>query len=212
MFQPRHHRYGDVSEQDSLGAGIGANLYAPGDLAPVAVLSFVGDVHPLGPGFFAESRDPAFGAGFAFCFSGPLGVGQLADDRDLFAVDDDGRIAVEPVFGEASGEPFRRAAGVGLMSLLPAAGAAGPAFVVVRVHDYIITPLQVFWNAVHHERTILSLTPRRASLRSWRRNSALSGGATGPVASPDPKEFDFVLDAVETARPREGRLKSPGFA
>ena len=121
-----------------------ADLDAPGNLAPVAVLRFIGDVHPLWPGFLAESGDPAFRAGLAFFFSGAFGFGQLADDRDLFAVDDDRGIAVEPILGEAPGEPFRRAGGIGLLSLLPAPGAAVPAPVhVVLFHDYIITPLHV---------------------------------------------------------------------
>ena len=38
LLQPRHHRYRDVSEQDSFRAGFGTDLDAPGHLAPVAIL------------------------------------------------------------------------------------------------------------------------------------------------------------------------------
>ncbi len=74
------------------------NFHAPGNLAPVAILRFVGDAHSLRTGFFAESRDSSFRAGLAFFFSGVLGFGQLSDNGDLFAVDDDRGIAVEPGF------------------------------------------------------------------------------------------------------------------
>ena len=55
-----------------------------------------------------------------------LGFGQAADDGDLFAVDDDRRVAGEPAVGQAAGEPVGCVACVGLFGLLPAAGAARP--------------------------------------------------------------------------------------
>ena len=67
LLQARHHRDRDVGEQDPLSR---SDLDAPGNLAPVALLRFLGDGHPLRPGFFAESRDAAFGARGAFFCSG----------------------------------------------------------------------------------------------------------------------------------------------
>ena len=43
LFQACHHRYCNVSEQNSLTA----NLDAPGNLASEAILRFIGDVHSL---------------------------------------------------------------------------------------------------------------------------------------------------------------------
>ena len=99
------------------------DLYSPGDLAAVAVLGLVGDAHALGAGLLTEPGDAARCAGFALV---ALGFGQAADDGDLFAVDDDRRVAGEPAFGKASGEPVGGVACVGLLGLLPTAGAAGP--------------------------------------------------------------------------------------
>ena len=46
---------------------------------------------------------------------------------------------------------------VGLLGLLPAAGAAGsPAMKVMVSHDYMLTPLHHSWNGFHRERTALN--------------------------------------------------------
>ena len=69
--------------------------------------------------------------------------GQLTDDGDLFAVDDDGWVALEPRVGQASGEPVGRVARFGLAGLLPAAGAAvAPPMSMMLFHAYMITALQ----------------------------------------------------------------------
>ena len=103
------------------------DVYAPRHLASVAVLGFVGDAHALGSGLLAEARDPAGRVGFALSFTvAAFEFGEAADDGDLFAVDDDRRVAGEPAFGQAAGEPVGGVARVGLLGLLPAAGAAGP--------------------------------------------------------------------------------------
>ncbi len=117
-----------------------ADLHAPGNLAAVLVLRLVGDPHALRPGFLAEPGSAARRAGLTLL---AVGVGQPADDGDLFAVDHDRRVAVEPVLRKTAGEPFGGVACVGLLSLLPAAGAARPSAVCVMLsHDYIITSLQ----------------------------------------------------------------------
>ena len=101
------------------------DFYAPRDLASVAVFGFVGDTHALGSRLLAEARDSAGCVGFAFR-TVAVGFGETTDDGDLFAVDDDRRVAGEPAFRQATGEPVARAARVGLFGLLPAAGAARP--------------------------------------------------------------------------------------
>ena len=74
---------------------------------------------------------------------GALGFLQAADDGDFFAVDDDRRVAGEPAVGKPTGEPVGGIACIGLLGLLPTAGAAGPSAMDVMVsHDYMITPLQ----------------------------------------------------------------------
>ena len=81
--------------------------------------------------------------GFGFLTFGALGFGEAADDGDLFAVDDDRRVAGEPAFGQPTGEPVGGVACIGLLGLLPAAGAARPsAMEVLMSHDYMLTPLQ----------------------------------------------------------------------
>ena len=84
----------------------------PGDLAPVAVLGLVGDAHPFRPGLLAEAGGASGGAGLAFL---AVDLGQLADDRDLLAVDDHGRVAGEPIVGKATGDPLGRVARIGLL-------------------------------------------------------------------------------------------------
>ncbi|AIH27907.1 hypothetical protein T209_03905 [Mycobacterium tuberculosis] len=124
-----------MREQDSLTT----DLDAPGHLASVAILGFIGDSHSLRSGFVAESRHAARGSGRTF-FLGALESRQLANHRNFFTVDDDGGVAVEPVLGQAASEPFRRPTGIWLLSLLPAAGAtvAPPVHVMVP-HNYMIT-------------------------------------------------------------------------
>ena len=123
LLEPGHHRNGNVGEQDSLRRIGATDLDSPGNLAAVAVLRLVSDVHALGAGLLTEPGDAARRAGFALV---TLGFRQAADDGDLFAVDDDLRVTGEPTFGKASGEPVRGVARVGLLGLLPAAGAARP--------------------------------------------------------------------------------------
>ena len=138
LLEPRHHRNGDVGEQDSLRGIRAADVDTPGDLAAVLVLRLVGDPHALRPGFLAEPGDAARRAGFTLL---ALGIGQPADDGDLLAVDHDRGVAVEPV-GQPAGEPLGGVAGVWLLGLLPAAGAARPsAMCVMLPHDYMITSL-----------------------------------------------------------------------
>ena len=130
-----------------------ADFDAPCDLAAIAGFGFVGDAHALRAGLLAEAGDASRGVGFAFGAVGGLGFLQAADDGDFFAVDDDRRVAGEPAVGKPAGEPVGGVACVGLLGLLPAAGAAGPSAMEVMVsHDYMITPLQPWWNGFHPER------------------------------------------------------------
>ena len=62
-----------------------------------------------------------------------VGFGETTDDGDLLAVDDDLRVAGEPAVGQPAGEPVGGVARVGLVGLLPAAGAAGRSAVDVDV-------------------------------------------------------------------------------
>jgi len=100
------------------------DFYAPSDLAAVTGLGLVCDAHAFGAGLFAEPGDASGGVGFAFGAVGALGFLQPADDGDFFAVDDDRRVAGEPAVGQSAGEPVGCVACVGLLGLLPAAGAA----------------------------------------------------------------------------------------
>jgi hypothetical protein len=132
-----------VSEQNSLAGGTRPDLDTPGHLASVALLRFLGDVHPLWPGFFAKSRHPTLSTRGAFFGSVALRCRQLADDGDFLAVDDDRGIAVEPTFGQTPGEPFGSAAGIGLLGLLPAPGTpVTTPMMMMKFHDYMITSLQ----------------------------------------------------------------------
>jgi hypothetical protein len=78
-----------------------------------------------------------------------VGFWEAPDDGDLLAIDDDGRVPGEPALGQASGDPLRRVGRVGLLRLMPAAGAAA----VMLFHDYMITLLQRYRGEILHERT-----------------------------------------------------------
>jgi len=150
--QPGHHRHCDVGEQDSLRLALADRGYldAPGDLAAIACLGLVGDTHPFRARLLTEPRRPARRPGLAL---GALGIRQPADHGDLFAVDDDLGVAVEPLFGESAAEPVGGVCRIGLVGLLPAAGAARPSAVgMMMSHDYMLTPLQPCWMRVHHRR------------------------------------------------------------
>src|ERR1700730_12114470 len=154
LLQPRHDRDRDMGEQDPLATDVDT----PGNLAAVAILRLVGDVHPFRPGFLAKARDTARSVSFAFfvrCFVRALWIAELTDYRDLLPVDDDSRVTVEPGVGQASGEPVRCGAGVGLAGLLPAAGTAvaPPMSMMVVVHAYMITPFHSLQNGFRRGRT-----------------------------------------------------------
>ena len=155
LLQPGHHRNRDMGEQHRL-AGY---PHTPGNLAAVAVLRLVGDGHPLRTGLLTEARGPARGVGFALVVRRAR---QRSDDGDLFAVDDDAGVAVEPGVRQASGEPVRGVAGFGLAGLLPAAGATvAPPMSVMLFHAYMITPLQPTSRQFHSPRTAGSASNRR---------------------------------------------------
>src|SRR5690606_10095224 len=119
---------------------------------------FVGDAHPLGAGLLTEPRCATRGAGLTLGSLG--GLGQSADDGDLLAVDDDGRVTGEPGFGQASGEPLAGVGGVGLVGLLPAAGAAGPTVHVLMLHELHDYTVAHPWPPVRFRRTPTPPTPR----------------------------------------------------
>ena len=145
MAQSGHHGNGHVGEHDSFAA----DPHAPADGAGVAGLRLIGDPHPLGAGVLAEARRTAGAAGVGALTLSAFGLRKPADDGDLFPVDPDLGVLGEPGVGQPTGEPVDCVGGVGLVGLLPAAGAAEPPPVsMVWSHDYMLTPLHRWGDSV----------------------------------------------------------------
>src|SRR6185312_8602694 len=116
------------------------DLHTPADGATEARLGFGGDPHPLTSGVLAETGCTPRATGIALLAFCTFRVFESTDDRDLVAVDDDLGVLGEPAVWQPTGEPGGRVAGIWLVRLLPAAGAAGPPPVyVMSSHDYMIT-------------------------------------------------------------------------
>ena len=147
--EARHHRNGQVGEQDSLRLLVGADVDAPGHRAPKARLRLVGDAHAFAAGVLTEPGDPSGRAGGRLV-AGRLG--QAADHGDLLTVDGHHGVGAEPAVRQAPGEPFRRVAGAGLVGgLLPAARRR--VWNRFAFMNYMITSLQLWSSGVRCRRS-----------------------------------------------------------
>ena len=125
-----------AAERRAIGSFLdgAVDLDAPGDFPAELLLRLVGDTHPFGAGLLPEAGHPAGRAGLARLLLAlllRLLDGEPAHDGDLLAVDDHGRVVVEPAVGESAGEPAVGVGGVGMSGLLPV--------MLHELHNYIIT-------------------------------------------------------------------------